>query len=306
MICSDKTGTLTRSEMSIEQVMTCSGSTRFSGVGYAPEGQVEHEDGQLAPGPLRDETLVVLCGGSLAGNAELQQSAEGTWQIHGDPTEAAFLVAERKLGATEGREQRFKRIGEVPFTSERKLMSALVLDHEQADALILITKGAPDVLLSRCTQARVGLTVVELDAALRARPLADIDIFTNAALRTLAVAYRPIAAGEDSGAAEALEHELIFVGTAGMLDPPRQEAAVAIREARRAGIRVIMITGDHPRTAARIATDLGIVDAWCAGVDETATGRAGRRSTAKGSRHHIGLCTSLAGAQVAYRGGAAG
>ncbi len=264
VICSDKTGTLTRAEMTIERVMTASGDSHISGVGYAPEGQVEHDGRELSAGPLHDETRVVLSGGSLAGNADLRQAAGGAWEIHGDPTEAAFLVAERKLGdgaVTERRERRFERVGEIPFTSERMLMTTIERDHEHDDMLVAITKGAPGVLLGRCTQARVGLQVVALDEALRARLLADIDTLTDAALRTLAVAYRPLAPDEDQANAETLERELIFVGTVGMIDPPRDEAAVAIREARRAGIRIVMITGDHPKTAARIAADLGIVDA---------------------------------------------
>ncbi len=264
VICSDKTGTLTRSEMTIERVMTASGDTHISGVGYAPHGQVEHHGAALGAGPLRNEVIVVLSGGSLASNADLRQAEGGAWEIHGDATEAAFLVAERKLGVTERRERRFQRVGEIPFTSERKLMTTIERDHEHGDALVAITKGAPDVLLGRCTRARVGLEIVVLDETLRARLLADVDALSDAALRTLAVAYRPLAQGEtgtDPAAAETLERELIFVGTVGMIDPPREEAAVAIREARRAGIRVVMITGDHPKTAARIAADLGIVDA---------------------------------------------
>jgi len=129
--------------------------------------------------------------------------------------------------------------------------------------VVLITKGAPGVLLDQCTRARVGTEVVALDDALRARMLAEADTLADAALRTLAVAYRPLDAGEDAAHAQAnaMEHDLVFVGIVGMIDPPREEAAVAIREARRAGIRILMITGDHPRTAARIAADLGIVDA---------------------------------------------
>ena len=261
VICSDKTGTLTRSEMTIERVMTASGSSRITGTGYAPEGQVEHEGRALTSGPMYHEHVAMLSGGSLAGNAELRREPDGRWHIQGDPTEAAFLVAEHKFGITERRKRRFARIGEVPFTSERKMMSTIELDHENDDTALVITKGAPDVLLGRCTRVRVGMETVELDAARRARILADVDTLSDAALRTLAVAYRPLAAGEDRAAAESLEHDLVYVGTVGMIDPPRPEAAAAIREARRAGIRVIMITGDHPRTAARIAADLGIVPA---------------------------------------------
>ncbi len=259
VICTDKTGTLTRSEMTIERVMTVSGATQVSGVGYSPEGQVLHAGAALAEGPLRAENIVVLSGGSLAGNADLRQAEGGAWEIHGDPTEAAFLVAERKLGLTERRQSRFERIGEIPFTSERKLMTTIERDREHGDEIVLITKGAPDVLLGRCDRARSGLQIMALDDALRARLLADVDTLSDAALRTLAVAYRPLDTDEDPAATESLERHLIFVGTVGMIDPPREEAAVAIREAHRAGIRVIMITGDHPRTAARIAADLGIV-----------------------------------------------
>ena len=269
VICSDKTGTLTRSEMTIERVMSASGDARVTGVGYAPQGRVEHEGAELAAGPLHDELVVVLGGGSLAGNADLRQTQGGEWEIHGDPTEAAFLVAERKLGTNDRRRQRFERIAEVPFTSERKMMSTIERDHEHGDALVVVTKGAPDVLLGRCTRARVGMETVALDDALRARLLADVDTLSDAALRTLAVAYRPLDAGEDPRAADALERELIFVGTVGIIDPPRPEAALAIAQARRAGIRVIMITGDHPRTAARIAADLGIVQAGAAAISGT-------------------------------------
>jgi Ca2+-transporting ATPase len=259
VICSDKTGTLTRSEMTIVRVATLSGTTEVSGVGYAPEGEIHQAGKALSHGPAHAEHVVVLSGGSLAGNAELSQTADGTWQIQGDPTEAAFLVAERKLGVHERRYCRFERVAEMPFTSERKMMSVVAIDREHDDAPVVIAKGAPDVLLGRCMQARVGLEVVALDDETRSRLLADVDEMSDAALRTLAVAYRPLAAGEEVQAGEALEHDLIFAGTVGIIDPPREEAKQAISDALRAGIRVIMITGDHPRTAARIAADLGIV-----------------------------------------------
>ena len=261
VIASDKTGTLTRGEMTIVRVMTASGGTDITGVGYAPEGQVEQDGVKLTMGPLHDEQVVVLSGGSLAGDADLRQGTSGEWEIHGDPTEAAFLVAERKLGVTERRERRFERIGEIPFTSERKMMSTIEIDHEHGDEVVVITKGAPDVLLERCNRVRVGMDLVDLDDALRSCLLADIDTLSDAALRTLAVAYRPLNAGEEQQITESLEYGLVFAGTVGIIDPPREEAALAIGEARRAGIRVIMITGDHPRTAARIAADLGIVEA---------------------------------------------
>ena len=260
VICSDKTGTLTRAEMTIERVMTASGSTRVTGIGYVPEGHVEHDGGKLVGGPVLAENIVVLSGGSLAGNADLRPSEQGGWEIQGDPTEAAFLVAERKLGAAERRRRRFERVAEIPFSSDRKMMSTVEIDHEHDDAPMLISKGAPDVLLGRCTRVREGMEVVALDEALRQRMLADVQELSDAALRTLSVAYRPLEADEAAAPDESLENDLIFVGTVGIIDPPREEAATAIREAHRAGIRVIMITGDHPRTAVRIAQDLGIVE----------------------------------------------
>ena len=259
VICSDKTGTLTRSEMTIQRVATSSGTSAVSGVGYVPEGRVEHDGRALEAGPVHAEHLVVLGGGSLASNADLRRNERGEWEIHGDPTEAAFLVAERKLGSAERRRRRFERVTEVPFSADRKMMSLIARDHEAGGALVLVSKGAPDVLMERCRRVRVGMDVRRFDEALRARALADVDALSDAALRTLAVAYRPLDPHEDAFGAEALERDLIYVGSVGIIDPPREEAALAVREARRAGIRVIMITGDHPRTAARIAADVGIV-----------------------------------------------
>jgi Ca2+-transporting ATPase len=261
VICSDKTGTLTRSEMTIERVITASGGSRITGIGYEPVGSVETEGVEPLTSPQRAEHIVVLSGGSLANNAALHQGEDGRWEIEGDPTEAAFLVAERKLGLTERRQRRFQRVGEIPFTSDRKLMSTIERDHEQNDALVFITKGAPDVLIERCTRVRVGMEVVALHDERRSRVRADVERLSDEALRVLAVAYRPIEERDVAKGAEELERDLIFVGVVGMLDPPREEAALAIREAHRAGIRVLMITGDHPRTAGRIAAQLGIAEA---------------------------------------------
>ncbi|WP_277986404.1 cation-translocating P-type ATPase [Rhodocyclus gracilis] len=284
VIAADKTGTLTRAQMTIVRVLTPSGATTVSGVGYTPQGEFLAGEVPLpATGNLRDEQAAVIGGGCLAGNARLQQAEDLHWAIQGDPTEAAFLVAERKLagvaaggvkdvaedtadGTVTGRDspealrqQRFSRIGELPFTSDRKMMSTLNADHAQGDARVLVCKGAPDVLLLRCTRLRLGTTMVALDETWRQRLLADLATLSEAALRTLAVAYRTLA--EDEALNEAAEQRLVFLGMVGIIDPPRHEVAAAVREAHGAGIRVIMITGDHPRTALRIATDLGIVAA---------------------------------------------
>jgi P-type Ca2+ transporter type 2C len=266
VICSDKTGTLTRNEMTILKVVTASGEVDLSGSGYSPDGDVTRNGRPLGAGTedegLADEVRYVLGGGSLANDAVLQQDGD-QWTVQGDPTEAAFLVAERKLGVTGEREARFKRVGEIPFTSERKLMSTFEADAEAGGRVAVVTKGAPDVLLARCTHERVAGEVRPLTDERRSTVLADVDRLAAEALRTLAVAYRPLPEGHpppDSPEAEELERELVYVGVAGIIDPPRPEARDAIAEAHTAGVRVIMITGDHPITAARIAADLGIVE----------------------------------------------
>jgi P-type Ca2+ transporter type 2C len=257
VICSDKTGTLTRNEMTVQRVVTRSGEVAVTGIGYRPEGELRAGDEPLAEGPLLEEVRVVLGGGSLANDAVLVEQ-DGHWTIQGDPTDAAFLVAERKLGITKQRSARFRRVGEVPFTSERKLMSTVEADAAREGRIDVVSKGAPDVLLARCTHERAGTATEELTATRRDEILGTVDRLAEAALRTLAVAYHPLDTTEPPAADESLEQGLVFAGVVGIIDPPRPEAAVAIGEAHDAGLRVIMITGDHPRTAARIATDLGI------------------------------------------------
>jgi magnesium-transporting ATPase (P-type) len=260
VICSDKTGTLTRNEMTVQRVVTRSGEVAVTGIGYRPEGELRVDGRPLSDGPLLEEVRAVLSGGSLANDAVLGEDDDGQWRIQGDPTDAAFLVAERKLGITEQRRARFERVGEVPFTSERKLMTSIEVDAARQGRIAVVTKGAPDVLLARCTHEQVGEAEEALTEARRAEILAVVDRLAEAALRTLAVAYRPLKATEPPAAEESLEQELVFAGVVGIIDPPRPEAAAAIAQAHAAGLRVIMITGDHPRTAARIAADLGIAE----------------------------------------------
>src|SRR5690606_38192813 len=153
------------------------------------------------------------------------------------------------------------RLAEIPFSSERKMMSVIVRDGDVPGRRLLVSKGAPDVLIERCSHVRQGDGLIPADSAAKARALTDVETLSDAALRTLSVALRELAPEENLGALHALERELVFLGTAGIIDPPRPEAAKAISDAHEAGIRVIMITGDHPRTAQRIAADLGIIDA---------------------------------------------
>ncbi|WP_314675427.1 cation-translocating P-type ATPase [uncultured Actinomyces sp.] len=285
VICSDKTGTLTRSEMTIQEIVTASGTTVVTGIGYAPDGEVAPDadrdgrpDAEPLAGALRDEVTVVLSGGAMASDAELAVDA-GVWSVVGDPTEGSFLVAERKLGTQGSREGRFERVGEVPFTSERKLMSVLYTDAKHGTT-ILMSKGAPDVLMERCTRVRegdaaagaeLGGVPAPLTGDVRERFAGHIRDMSGRALRTLGVAYRVLSEDEARFVAAALtegadaelsglEKDLVLAGVVGIIDPPRPEAAAAVAEAHRAGIRVLMITGDHPATAGRIAADLGIAE----------------------------------------------
>ena len=258
VICSDKTGTLTRNEMTLRIVATASGEVELTGTGYRPVGEA------LLSGTAEDALLFearrVLVGGALANNAQLTD-VDGEWRIQGDPTEAAFLVAQHKLEGAAARVAEYERQAEVPFTSERKMMSVLAED-QVGDRTRLITKGAPDILLARCEAIQVGTETLALDQARRAAALAEVERLSGQGYRTLGVAYRTIDVDGRELAGdldESAEYDLVYLGLVGIIDPPRAEAAVAVGEAHRAGIRTIMITGDHPVTARRIAADLGIV-----------------------------------------------
>ena len=259
VICSDKTGTLTRNEMTILRIVTHSGEVEVTGTGYRPEGEFVVRGSPLEAGSLMDEVRSVVLLGALANDASIREEA-GEWIAQGDPTEAAFIVAERKAGFIEGLEDRFRRVGEVPFSSERKLMSTLQEDADREGLVLVATKGAPDVLLARCTHEQVGEEREPLDEERRHEILASVDRLAGQAFRTLGTAYRSLSGELWAEPDENLEHGLIFAGVVGIIDPPRAEAGVAIREARQAGIRVLMITGDHPRTAARIAQELDMVE----------------------------------------------
>ncbi|MBE2238842.1 MAG: cation-translocating P-type ATPase [Caldilineaceae bacterium] len=263
VICSDKTGTLTKNEMTVRTVITPSGRVDVTGIGYAPTGDLLlHGSDQPVDDPvLINEVRRALQGGALANNAVLEEK-ESIWAIQGDPTEAALVVAARKIGlGPDELNRRFQRVGEVPFSSDRKLMSTVQTDVDHAKTVAVVSKGAPDVLLTRCTHERVGDEIVPLSKERCAELLAAVETLAGEALRTLGIAYRRIAEEHYDEAGEALENELIFIGIVGIIDPPRPEAQEAVATAQRAGIRVIMITGDHPVTAATIAAELNIVPA---------------------------------------------
>ena len=323
VICSDKTGTLTRNEMTVERVVVPSGQVRLTGTGYAPEGAmqpVEAGGSDDRPTDTIDSTLAeaveeTLMVGAIANDGDLHWQADqagpdsqaqpgsrqGRWQIVGDPTEVSLIVAARKVGA-DARADGYRRLAEIPFTSERKLMSVLAApndDNERESRLFC--KGAPDVLLGRCDRILDGGQVRPMTSADRERILARVSSLSADAYRTLGQAFRPLSDQELSSLTEAdegegpssavgtdqtdrlsqrsqyapairlsadkviqesahLESNLIWTGMVGIIDPPRTEVRHAVDQAHKAGIRTIMITGDHPLTAARIAGDLGIIE----------------------------------------------
>ena len=262
VIASDKTGTLTRNEMTVRKVITASGRVTFEGTGYAPEGAVTREDDGVIDGTLRVELDRALAVAERANNATIRQK-DGTWIVEGDPTEGALIVAARKAGlSSQTLAERLPRVSEIPFSSERKLMSTVHRDMEQADRALVFAKGAPDVLLARSTRELVGAEPRELTAQRRDEIRAANAALAGEALRTLGVAYRALPVADAHEAARqshpGLEDDLVFVGLIAMMDPPRDEAKAAVAEARKAGVRPVMITGDHPLTALVIAHELGI------------------------------------------------
>lgn len=263
VICTDKTGTLTSSTMTVRRVVTASGSVALDGDGYAPQGRATVDGGPMDPASdLAREVGLTLDGGTLASDASVREE-DGRWVAVGDPTEAALVVAGRKLDG-DGDAPAGERVGAAPFSSARKRMSVLVA--ADGGSRTLVVKGAPDVLLERCTRVATGTGSAPLDDTARERFRAALAEMTGQALRTLAVAVRPDppvqvpADGRtiDPDALAAVEDDLTLAGVVGMMDPPRPQAAQAVAEAHRAGIEVVMITGDHPATARRIADDVGI------------------------------------------------
>ena len=292
VICSDKTGTLTRNEMTVERVVTPSGEVQLTGTGYAPEGRmIAIPDAGLTstPSPAQEaaqlEAVATLAVGALANDGELRENtgagdgsaaSDITWEAVGDPTEVSLIVAARKVKA-DRKYANYTRIGEIPFTSDRKRMAVVAQDNADAGRLTVFAKGAPDVLLGYCSRIAVNGAVRPMTQGDRQQILAAVERLSAEAYRTLGQAYRPLgtasltdvpgvrinAAGHVADIAEqsdVLESDLIWVGMVGIIDPPRTEVRDSVAEAHRAGIRTVMITGDHPLTAARIASDLGIIE----------------------------------------------
>ncbi|HEX5082573.1 MAG TPA: cation-translocating P-type ATPase, partial [Blastocatellia bacterium] len=259
VICTDKTGTLTVGEMTVRVLFTDGNVFTVTGEGYGPDGDVlingSIPDGRQAEHLRTMLTVMVGCNG-----AHLSRDDE-TWSVIGDPTEGALLTAGMKLGVEQSAiEAGFPKVREFPFDSERKRMTVVRRIKTTPDVkLRAMVKGAPDILLKRCSHISIegGVRPInDLDRQLVTGAITDM---AQGALRVLAAAYRDLDEDEIEGAeAEDIERDLVFVGLAGMYDPPRPEVKDAVARSRGAGIRVVMITGDHPHTAMAVARDLGI------------------------------------------------
>lgn len=242
VICSDKTGTLTRDEMTVRRLHVGGEVVEVSGSGYDPSGEFRGGDAAII--------VPLLTAAALASDARLVER-DGVWGIEGDPTEGALVVAAAKAGlAKEDLDRAQPRIDEIPFTSETKRMTTL---HAVDGGVRAYTKGAPEVVLPRCTRVLTTDGVVPLHDDVREAVLAVTHDFASEALRVLAVAVR---SDPEPGTAQ---DELTLLGLVGMIDPPRPEARDAIATCASAGIRAVMITGDHPATAAAVARELGLL-----------------------------------------------
>jgi P-type Ca2+ transporter type 2C len=256
VICSDKTGTLTRNEMTVTEIVSGARRYRITGTGYAPQGEFIVVNSSREGKPVKPQNdpalMLALKIGLWCNNAQLEAPArnDDRWQIVGDPTEGALVVAARKAGIR--RDSDHAVVHEIPFDSARKLMSVVVQDPKKG--AVIYTKGAPELLLERCAFEQQNGEYTPLSKPRREELLRESRDMANRALRVLGVAWREV----DSDFRKRGEDDLVFAGLVGMIDPPREEARVAVAKCKSAGIRPVMITGDHPATACAIARALEI------------------------------------------------
>ncbi|NTV28721.1 MAG: cation-translocating P-type ATPase [Candidatus Omnitrophica bacterium] len=254
VICSDKTGTLTRNEMTVQKLYAGVELVDVSGIGYAPEGGFSAGGRPVDPA-ARPELVRLLRCGALCNGARLEQR-DGAWRITGDPTEGALLTAAGKAGMyREGLEEQYLLLDELPFDSDRKKMT--MVRRDPAGRKVAFVKGAPDKLLDDCVSVEENGTVRLLADSDREAIRRCNDRLAGEAMRVLAVAWRVLPDGLDRHEITAIEKELVFAGLVAMIDPPREEVRLAMRACRSAGIRTVMITGDHKNTAVAIARQLG-------------------------------------------------
>jgi Ca2+-transporting ATPase len=256
VICSDKTGTLTKNEMTVSQIYTYTEQIHVTGAGYIPRGEFIKGAHHITLEKDSDlEQLLRI--GTLCNNARLQDSSEG-WSILGDPTEGALIVLAAKAGIDQNEQRNaYPRINEIPFESARKMMTTI---HETSlGETVAYVKGAPEVILQRCVSLSNAGQIQPLTHADRNQILETTMNFAGSALRVLALSCRSLPSTTDFTIDE-IEDGLTFIGLVAMRDPPREEVPHAIQICRDAGIRTVMVTGDHKRTAFAIAQQIGILD----------------------------------------------
>jgi Ca2+-transporting ATPase len=254
VICSDKTGTITKGEMTVRQLYVDGKFCEVTGVGYEPKG--EFKLGGDISKPIADAELLLRIG-TLCNNAQLRKKRESSWEIFGDPTEGALIVAAEKAGLAKTElDKAYARIREIPFTSERKLMTTM--HKTPQNEVLAYVKGAPETVLERCTHILENGKEAKLSSAKISKVLQDGEQLAGNALRVLAMAYKNLPGSAENYEDERIERDMVFVGLQGMIDPPREEAIQANKTCQKAGIRTVMITGDHKLTAVAIAKEVGI------------------------------------------------
>ncbi len=249
VICSDKTGTLTKDEMTARKVYAAGEVFDISGAGYEPHGKFSLNGAEAQPSEALKK---LLTGATLASDAHIvQHESDKRWHVKGDPTEGALVVAAAKAGLKKSDlDAQYPRIEEIPFTSETKRMTTL---HNADGQHVAYSKGAPEIIIDSCAKQLTANGEVAFDAEAKKKVLDAAQGMAQDALRVLAIAMKT-----DTNI-ESAEHEMTFLGLLGMIDPPRPEAKDAIKTCEDAGIKVVMITGDHPVTAQAVARELGLL-----------------------------------------------
>ena len=251
VICSDKTGTLTKDEMTARKLYVAGQLLEVSGAGYEPHGQFSRDGVSVEPSTPLERLLQAA---ALASDAHIARNeVAGRWQVTGDPTEGALVVVAAKAGLNKAAlDAQFPRVHEIPFASDTKRMTTL---HSVAEDVVAFAKGAPEIILDSCERQWTADGETRLDAASRNELVETVRHMASEGLRVLAVASKAGATLENA------ERDMTFLGLVGMIDPPRPEAKAAIQTCEQAGIRVVMITGDHPITAHAVARELGLLKA---------------------------------------------
>lgn len=253
VICSDKTGTLTQNEMTITKVYTNGDEFEVEGSGYEPKGDIRDSKGEVIND--HDQIKLLMTIASLCNDANLIREND-TYKITGDPTEGAMLTFSEKWNINqENLNEKHPRLEEIPFDSTRKMMTTF---HEMDGKNYGYTKGAPDVVIDKCSKTLVNGEIVDFTDDLKKKALEVNTSLASQALRVMAYSFKPMETLDTEITSENIEHDMVFVGLTGMIDPPRPEAKAAVKECHASGIDVVMITGDYFETALAIAKELGI------------------------------------------------